>query len=133
MGGDGEVAGTVPAQTWGTHKNEALLAECLTPWDVQSKRVHGENGVAPTLPSGSTEGMTIQPIVMASAHSHAEIGEGGGGAVADGARREAAARTSNGEDVFPALCATDGSKQFIDNQSVRGGRLVLDPCGDVRT
>ena len=31
LGGDGEVAGTVPAQTWGTHKNETLLAGCLTP------------------------------------------------------------------------------------------------------
>ena len=77
LGGDGEVAGTVPAQTWGTHKNETLLAECLTPWDVQSKRVHGECGVAPTLPSGGTEDMTIQPVVMASTHSHAEIGRGG--------------------------------------------------------
>ena len=76
LGGDGEVAGTVPAQTWGTHKNETLLAECLTPWDVQSKRVYGEECVAPTLPSGTTEGVNIQPVVMASAHSHAEIGEG---------------------------------------------------------
>ena len=68
-----------------------------------------------------------EPLVMASAHTNAEIGEGGGNADPDGPRREAAARTSNGDDVFPALCATDGSKQFIDNQSVRGGRLVLDP------
>ena len=34
--------------------------------------------------------------------------------------------TSNGEDVFPALCASDGSKQFIDNQSVDSGRLLID-------
>lgn len=77
LGGDGEVAGTVPAQTWGTHKNETLLAECLTPWDVQSKRVHGEDGVSPTLASGTGEGVNIQPVVMASTHSHAEIGRGG--------------------------------------------------------
>ena len=32
--------------------------------------------------------------------------------------------TINGSDVFPALCATDGSKQFIDNQSIDGGRLI---------
>lgn len=32
--------------------------------------------------------------------------------------------TINGSDVFPALCATDGSKQFIDNQSINGGRLI---------
>ena len=34
--------------------------------------------------------------------------------------------TSHGEDVFPTLNATDGSKQFIDNQSVDGGRLILE-------
>ena len=34
--------------------------------------------------------------------------------------------TSNGDDVFPALCATDGDKQFLDNQSVQGGRLLID-------
>lgn len=34
--------------------------------------------------------------------------------------------TSNGDDVFPALCATDGSKRFIDNQSINGGRLLID-------
>ncbi len=33
--------------------------------------------------------------------------------------------TSNNQDVFPSLMATDGSKLFIDNQSVDGGRLIL--------
>jgi len=50
--------------------------ECLTPWDVQSKRVFPDDGCCTTLPSGGTEGMTIQPLVMASGHSHAEIGGG---------------------------------------------------------
>ena len=77
LGGDGDVAGTVSAQTLGTHKNETLLADCLTPWDVQSKRVHSENGVSPTLASGTGEGMNIQPVVMASTHTNAEIGRGG--------------------------------------------------------
>ncbi|MDU1287860.1 MAG: DNA cytosine methyltransferase [Bifidobacterium bifidum] len=49
----------------------------------------------------------------------------------DGALREGRAdhipiMTSNGDDVFPALCATDGSKRFIDNQSINGGRLLID-------
>lgn len=48
-----------------------------------------------------------------------------------GERREGRAdhipvMTSNGDDVFPALCATDGSKRFIDNQSINGGRLLID-------
>ena len=45
-------------------QNIVAYSDCLTPWDVQSKRVHSEDGVAPTLPSGGTEGMTIQPIVI---------------------------------------------------------------------
>ena len=52
-------------------------------------------------------------------------------AVYEIARREGRAdhipvMTSNGDDVFPALCATDGSKRFIDNQSINGGRLLID-------
>lgn len=50
---------------------------CLAPWDVQSKRVFTENGCAPTLQAGTHESQNIQPIVMASAHTNAEIGEGG--------------------------------------------------------
>lgn len=38
---------------------------CLTPWDVQSKRIFDQDGVSPTLQSGSGEGMTIQPCVLA--------------------------------------------------------------------
>jgi DNA (cytosine-5)-methyltransferase 1 len=123
--GDGTISGALAAQPG--MKQQTYLAECLTPWDVQSKRVHGENGVSPTLSSGTGEGMNIQPVVMASAHYNAEIGEGGCHADPDGPRREAGASTSNGEDVFPSLLATDGDKQFIDNQSVDGGRLVLQP------
>lgn len=49
----------------------------------------------------------------------------------DGALREGRAdhipiMTSNGDDVFPALCATDGNNRFIDNQSINGGRLLID-------
>ena len=38
---------------------------CLTPWDVQSKRIFSEDGVAPTLSSGVNEGGHIQPSVLA--------------------------------------------------------------------
>ena len=39
---------------------------CLTPWDVQSKRVFSEDSCGPTLTSGTNEGVNIQPIVMQS-------------------------------------------------------------------
>jgi DNA (cytosine-5)-methyltransferase 1 len=92
LGGPAEILFEPEGLRWDTpssrEKRQALAAdagsgpagadgECPTPWDVQSKRVHSENGVAPTLPSGGTEGMTIQHVVMASGHSHAEIGMGG--------------------------------------------------------
>ena len=51
--------------------------DCLTPWDVQSKRVFAEDGCGPTLQAGTHEAQNIQPVVMAHTHSHAEIGEGG--------------------------------------------------------
>ena len=122
--GDGTISGALSAQPG--MKQQTYVAECLTPWDVQSKRIYGQDACGPTLPSGTGEGVNIQPIVMAHTHSHAEIGEGGADANADGAQWQGRAHTSNGEDVFPALCATDGDKQFIDNQSVRGGRLIIE-------
>lgn len=52
---------------------------CLTPWDVQSKRIFPEGGCAPTLQSGTHEHNrhVAEPLVLASAHYNAEIGEGG--------------------------------------------------------
>ena len=41
-----------------------METNCLTPWDVQSKRVYSPEGTSPTLQSGTGEGMNIQPIVM---------------------------------------------------------------------
>lgn len=95
-------------------------------------RLLGGDGVSPTLASGAGEGMNIQPVVMASTHTNAEIGRGGGITDSDGAQPEGCARTSNGDDVFPALCATDGDKQFIDNQSIRGGRLIIEKANSVQ-
>lgn len=37
---------------------------CLTPWDVQSKRVYSDDGVSPTLNSCAHEGQDTQPHVM---------------------------------------------------------------------
>lgn len=73
--GDGTISGALAAQPG--MKQQTYVAECLTPWDVQSKRVFGEDACAPTLQSGTHEGQNIQPVVMASAHTNAEIGEGG--------------------------------------------------------
>ena len=75
MQGDGTISGALAAQPGA--KQQTYVAECLTPWDVQSKCVFAEDGVAPTLQAGTHEAQNIQPVVMASAHYNAEIGVGG--------------------------------------------------------
>ena len=45
-------------------RSPADTGECLNGWDVQSKRVYDPEAVAPTLPSGTNEGMNIQPNVL---------------------------------------------------------------------
>lgn len=79
--GDGTISGALSAQPG--MKQQTYLAECLTPWDVQSKRVFSQDGLGPTLYSGERSGQQQQsvltnsePCVMASAHYNAEIGEG---------------------------------------------------------
>ena len=48
---------------------------CLTPWDVQSKRIFPEGGCAPTLQSGTHEHNqhVAEPLVLASGQANAEI------------------------------------------------------------
>lgn len=46
---------------------------CLTPWDVQSKRVFMENGASPSLQSGTGEGVNIQPSILTMAFNPAQI------------------------------------------------------------
>ena len=60
-------------------KRQALAADagrgaegaggCLTPWDVQSKRVFAEGAVGPTLQAGTHEAQNIQPSVLAFAQN----------------------------------------------------------------
>lgn len=78
--GDGTISGALSAQLG--MKQQTYVAEpanCLTPWYVQSKRVFSEGSCAPTLQSGTHEHNqhVAEPLVLASAHYNAEIGEGG--------------------------------------------------------
>ena len=110
VGGEGNVAGSLSASPGMKNTNYVLQKQddCLTPWDVQSKRIHSEDGAWPTLYSGECGGAGAKGYVMCMADTQSNT-----------------AMTSNNHDVFPSLCATDGDKQFIDNQSVDGGRLVI--------
>lgn len=66
-----------PAATSGSIGYQPEQAQVLTPWDVQSKRVYSQDACGPTLPSGTKEGVNIQPIAlcMASGQANAEVGE----------------------------------------------------------
>lgn len=71
-GTDGQTMGAIPATRSGKQ-----FQGVLTPWDVQSKRVYSPVACGPTLPSGTNEGVNIQPSVlcMASGQTNAEVGE----------------------------------------------------------
>ena len=45
---------------------------CLTPWDAQAKRVYEDDACGPTLSSGTTEGMNIQPTVLQATGIYAD-------------------------------------------------------------
>lgn len=60
----------------------AAVAGCLNPEDPQSKRVFATDSCGPTLSSGTSEGMNIQPSVLAFAqNSRDEVRVQGGGKV----------------------------------------------------
>ena len=206
-GGAGDNTGALAANPFFSQgQGASLIADSLTPWDAQSKRVYGEDGTAPTLcnsdgrgvkhnqpivalqsDGGSSNGaqngsgydesgsaytlngrdrqsvaygfkfhqgsgarglgfgeeesptltadwhnpavMTRQEpvILMSDTQPNCTIDDQAGGG-AHGADVEGPARcsNSNGGDVFPSLNATDGDKQFIDNQSVNSGRLIVE-------
>lgn len=42
------------------------MTKCITPWDVESKRIQPEGGASPALSSGTGEGMNIQQCVLTS-------------------------------------------------------------------
>ena len=110
--------------------SDSHVPAVLTPWDVQSKRIMSPSGTSPSLPSGTGEGMNIQPCVMqpvvsvstANTNSNgSNINEEGVSYTLDGANSNAVAFAQNsrdevryvGEDgsVIGALAAQPGMKQ----------------------
>jgi DNA (cytosine-5)-methyltransferase 1 len=119
------------------------VGDCLTPWDTQSRRVYQADGAYPTLDARDGKAGADGRGVLTNGFNY----NAGAGARTLAVSEELSptlktehnpaiycatdsggntSHTSNGDDVFPALCATDGDKQFLDNQSVHGGRLLID-------
>ena len=97
-GMDGQSVGAIPATRSGKQ-----FQGVLTPWDVQSKRVLSQDALCPTLPSGTSEGANIQPIVMcmSTGQANAEV-------------LEDSAPTLNASHEQPICVADDNSKAAID-------------------
>lgn len=80
--------------------------ECMTPWDVQSKRIYSEHGCGPCLQSGTSEGMNIQPCVAYTLKIRGGCEGGGKGALV----QEDMSATSNDQTLFQPigyLCFND--------------------------
>ena len=112
---------------------------CLNPLDVQSKRIYKPSGSAPCLPSGGTEGMTIQPSVCIALDGDKlkpredqrkggngfGINEEGAGYTLTGVDRHGVAyKSSNGkgEEVSATLSADDitqSGQGYVNNSVVQ--------------
>ena len=117
--------------------NPAVM-ECLNGWDVQSKRVYDPEAVAPTLPSGTNEGMNIQPSALTECAIQSSMigradanGPRGSGIETDGAcytlncnDRHGVLQVcnSNGQDLVGALCARDS--KGVGTQYVNEGKVI---------
>ena len=86
---------------------------CLTPWDAQAKRVYEDDACGPTLSSGTTEGMNIQPTVLQSAGFKFHQGSGAGNIGFEGEQSP----TLTTDWHQPAVIAScDRSMAFVQNQ-----------------
>lgn len=112
-----ETAPTLRSRESGGGVNDMV---CFTPWDVQSKRVYGTDDASPTLPSGTGEGMNIQPIVLQSDGSSSNGSQNGCGYNDDGS-----AYTVNGRDR-QSVCIQGSMVGRDDANGPRGGRYNED-------
>ena len=64
-GGKGALVQTEKSGTIKAGNDQTIFADCLTPWDSQSKRVYSEAGVMPTLPAGENSGQNQEAVLCA--------------------------------------------------------------------
>lgn len=64
-GGKGALVQTEKSGTIKAGNDQTIFADCLTPWDSQSKRVYSEAGVMSTLPAGENSGQNQEAVLCA--------------------------------------------------------------------
>ena len=116
--------------------NPAVLTEesetgCLNGWDVQSKRVYDPAAVGPTLPSGTSEGMNIQPSVLTEVCIQGSmIGRAdGNGPQGSGIETDGACFTLNCTDRHGVLAFAQNSRDEvrIQGDGTISGALAANP------
>lgn len=98
---------------------------CMTPWDVQSKRIYSEYGCGPCLQSGTSEGKSIQPCVAYTLKIRSGCDGGGKGALAQ-EDMSAALSTSNTQTLFQP----DTTQYGCDIAGTLTARYDSSPCAD---
>lgn len=77
-GGKGDLVQTEKSGTLGTGNDQTLFAGCLTPYDTQTNRVYGADGIWPTLPAQENSGQNRQSVFCVPINDKATRFSGGG-------------------------------------------------------
>ena len=64
-GGKGALVQTEKSGTIKAGNDQTIFADCLTPWDSQSRRIYSEAGVMPKLPAGENSGQNQEAVLCA--------------------------------------------------------------------
>lgn len=77
-GGKGALVQTEKSGTLGTGNDQTLFTGCLTPYDTQTNRVYGADGIWPTLPAQENSGQNRQSVFCVPINDKATRFSGGG-------------------------------------------------------
>ena len=77
-GGKGALVQTEKSGTLGTGNDQTLFTGCLTPYDTQTNRVYGADGIWPTLPAQENSGQNRQSVFCVPINDKATRYSGGG-------------------------------------------------------
>ena len=77
-GGKGALVQTEKSGTLGTGNDQTLFQGVITPWDTQTNRVYGADGIWPTLPAQENSGQNRQSVFCVPINDKATRFSGGG-------------------------------------------------------
>ena len=77
-GGKGALVQTEKSGTLGTGNDQTLFQGVITPWDTQTNRVYGQDGVFPSISARETAGMDRQSVFCVPINDKATRYSGGG-------------------------------------------------------